>query len=65
MRHLVISAPQLEAEDGLRVLSLEENIAFESVAEVDGWGEGRYFAGFVDSGRGAGNHAKILSTENN
>ena len=34
MSHLVVRASQLEAEDGLKILSLEEDFAFEAVAEI-------------------------------
>ena len=36
MRHLVISTTKLEREDRLEVLPFEENLAFESVGDVDG-----------------------------
>jgi hypothetical protein len=36
MRHLVVSTTKLEGEDGLKVLPLEKDLAFESVREVDG-----------------------------
>ena len=36
MRHLVVSSAQLEAEDGKEILPLEEDTAFQPVAEVDG-----------------------------
>lgn len=60
MGHLVVSAAQLEAEYGLLVFTLEEDIAFESVAEVDGVCEGSDLAGLVDSGCGAGDKTKVL-----
>jgi hypothetical protein len=34
--HLVVSTTKLEREDRLKVLALEEDLAFESVGEVDG-----------------------------
>lgn len=58
--HLVVGAAQLEAEDGLLVLALEENIALESVAEVDGGLERCDFTGFVDAGRCGGDHSEVL-----
>jgi hypothetical protein len=58
--HLVVGAAQLEAEDGLLILALEEDLALESVAQIDGVGEGGDLAGLVDSGRGAGDKAKVL-----
>jgi hypothetical protein len=36
MRHLVVSTAKLERENRLKVFSLEEDLAFESVGEVDG-----------------------------
>jgi len=60
MGHLVVSAAQLEAEYGLLVFTLEEDIAFESVAEVDSVCEGSDLAGLVDSGCGAGDKTKVL-----
>jgi hypothetical protein len=35
MSHLVVSTAKLEREDRLKVLSLEQDLAFESVGEVD------------------------------
>jgi len=60
MSHLVVSAAQLEAENGLLVFTLKENIAFESVAQVDGVGEGSDLAGLVNSRRSAGDKTKVL-----
>ncbi|PMB70998.1 hypothetical protein BM221_003461 [Beauveria bassiana] len=55
--HLVVGAAQLEAKDGLLVLALEQHGALEPVAEVDGVGEGRGLAGFVDARCGGEDHA--------
>ncbi|KAI6762003.1 hypothetical protein HG531_002556 [Fusarium graminearum] len=67
MGHLVVSAAQLEAENGLLVFTLEEDIAFEPVAQVDGVGEGSDFAGLVDSRSSAGDetktHVRVSSRE--
>lgn len=38
MGHFVVSATQLEAEYGLFIFALEEDVAFETGAEVDGVG---------------------------
>jgi hypothetical protein len=58
MRHLVVRAAQLEAEDGLQVLALEHHVAFQPVAEVDGRCERRLSDHFVDA-RGE-NKAEVL-----
>ncbi|KAH8718778.1 hypothetical protein HC256_003406 [Beauveria bassiana] len=55
--HFVVGAAQLEAKDGLLVLALEQHGALEPVAEVDGVGEGRGLAGFVDARCGGEDHA--------
>lgn len=34
MSHLVVRSAKLEGEDRLKVFSLEEDLAFESIAEV-------------------------------
>jgi hypothetical protein len=34
--HLVVGTTKLEREDGLQVLTLEEDLAFQSVGKVDG-----------------------------
>jgi hypothetical protein len=60
MGHLVVSAAQLEAEDGLLVFTLEKDIAFESVTQVDGVGEGSDLAGLVNSRSSAGDKTKVL-----
>ena len=39
MRHLVVGAPQLKAEDGLLVFPFEQDIAFESVGKIDSGGQ--------------------------
>jgi len=51
MCHLVVSSTQLEAEDGLEIFSLEQNIAFQAVTEVGGMCEGCFNGGFVDASR--------------
>lgn len=48
--HLVVSAAQLEAEDGEEVFTLEEHTAFEAIGEVDGRGEGGFCHDIVDPG---------------
>jgi hypothetical protein len=48
--HLVVRAPQLEAEDRLQVLALEQHIALEPVAQVGCVCEGRLLDDFVDAG---------------
>jgi hypothetical protein len=48
--HLVVSPTKLEGKDGLQVLALEEDLAFQSVRKVDGMCEGRFFDDIVDSG---------------
>ncbi|KAF3810584.1 Threonine dehydratase [Colletotrichum gloeosporioides] len=58
--HLVVGAAQLEAEDGLLVLALEEDVALEAVGEIDGRLEGGDFAGFVDAGGCGGDEAEVL-----
>jgi len=50
MSHLVVSSSQLEGEDGLQVLSLEEDIGLETIRQVDGVREWRFFDDIVDSG---------------
>lgn len=36
MSHLVVSTTKLEGKDRLQVLTLEEDLALQSVGEVDG-----------------------------
>jgi hypothetical protein len=36
MGHLVVSTAKLERKDRLKVLPLEEDLAFESVGKIDG-----------------------------
>ena len=62
MSHLVVSAAQLEAENRLLVFTLEKDIAFESVAQVYGVGEGSDLAGLVNSRRSAGDKTKVLGS---
>jgi hypothetical protein len=51
VRHLVVGAAQLEAEDGLQVLALEQHIALQPVAEVGRVRERRLGDNFVDARR--------------
>jgi hypothetical protein len=50
MRHLVVCASQLEAEDGQEIFPLEKNIAFEPLAEVVCRRQGGLVGDFVYSG---------------
>jgi hypothetical protein len=47
MGHLVVSTTKLEGEDRLKVLSLEKDLAFESVGDVDGMCERCFFNDIV------------------
>ena len=47
--HLVVGAAQLEAEDGLQVLALEQDIALEPVAEIGCLCQRRLVDDFVDA----------------
>jgi hypothetical protein len=58
MCHFVVRTPQLEAEHGLQVLSLEHDIAFKSIAQVLRYREGCFLHYLVDA-RGE-NKAEIL-----
>ena len=49
MRHFVVCASQLEAEDGLKVLPFEEDFTFKPIANVDSWREGSLFDDLVYS----------------
>jgi len=49
MRHLVIRATQLEAEHRLQVLALQQNLALEAVAQVNGVGEWRLLHDLIDA----------------
>lgn len=49
MSHLVVSATQLEAEDGLQVFTLQHDLAFQTVAEVDGMRQRCLLHDFVDA----------------
>jgi hypothetical protein len=60
MSHLVVSAAQLKAEDGLLVFTLEKDIAFKSIAQVDGVCERGDLAGLVNSRSSAGDETKVL-----
>ena len=48
MRHLVVRATELETKDGLLIFALEQNIAFEPVAQVDGLDKRDLVAHFPD-----------------
>jgi hypothetical protein len=48
--HLVVGTTKLEREDGLQVLTLEEDLALQAVGKVDSMCEGRFFDDIVDSG---------------
>lgn len=49
MGHFVVCAAQLEAEDGLQILPLEQDIAAQSGGQVDGMGKGSLGDNFVDA----------------
>jgi hypothetical protein len=50
MCHFIVCTSQLKAEDWLQIFSLQENLAFQAVAEVGGTRELRLVDHFVDSG---------------
>lgn len=50
MCHLIVCAAQLKAKYGLEIFAFEENIALESVAQVDCVCERGFFYDFVDTG---------------
>ena len=60
MCHFVVRAAQFEAEYWLLIFTLQENLAFEAVAEVDRVSQVGPLACLVDAGRCAGNEAKVL-----
>ena len=61
MGHFVVSTTKLEREDGLKIFSFEEDIAFESIAEVYGVSQGSRLYNIVDFG--GENETKILNHE--
>jgi hypothetical protein len=63
MSHLIVSAPQLEAEHGLEVFSLQQDATFQSVAEVDCLGQRRLVDDFVDAG--CEDQTKVLLVDKN
>jgi hypothetical protein len=48
MGHLVVGAAQLEGENGKQIFSLEQDLAFESIAEIDGVSQGSLRYDIVD-----------------
>jgi hypothetical protein len=50
MRHLVIRAPQLKAKHRLQILSLQQHLAFQPIAQIRGVREWCFFNDFVDFG---------------
>ena len=50
MGHLIVGAPQLEAKDWLEVFALEEDFAFETIAEIQSGSQGGLGYDFVDAG---------------
>jgi hypothetical protein len=60
MSHLVVGPSQLEAEYGLFIFALEENVAFESVAEVYGGCQGGFVADLADEREGCDDEAEVL-----
>jgi hypothetical protein len=50
MCHFIICAAQLEAEHRLEIFAFEENITFQSVAQVCCVCEGSFGDNFVDAG---------------
>lgn len=49
MGHLVVGTAHFEAEDGLQVLTLHENLVAQTVRQVDGAGERSHFDDIVDA----------------
>lgn len=49
MGHLVVGTAHLEAEDGLQVLTLHEDLVAQTVCQVDGAGERSHFDDIVDA----------------
>lgn len=58
MGHFVVGPSQLERKDWLQILALEQNMAFETVAEVDCMCERGLFDDIVDAG--CENEAQVL-----
>jgi hypothetical protein len=50
MGHLVVGTSQLEAEHGLLILALEQDLAFKAVAQVDGVDQRNLVAHLSDPG---------------
>lgn len=51
MRHFVVRSTELETEDGEHVLSLEKDLAFEAIAEVDSMVQWCFFDDIVNPRR--------------
>lgn len=49
MGHLVVCAAQLEAENGLEILALQQNIGLESITQIRRRRQGRLVDDFIDS----------------
>lgn len=49
MGHFVVCAAQLEAEDGLQILPLEQDIAAQPRGQIDGMGKRSFGDDFVDT----------------
>jgi hypothetical protein len=64
MSHLVIGSAQLETKYRLLIFSLEEDLALESVAEVDSRNQGDLVAHFAYPWEGRDDEAQVLSQEN-
>jgi hypothetical protein len=50
VRHLVVGTPQLEAEDGLEILTLQQDVAFQPLAQVRGTSQRCFLDDLVDLG---------------
>jgi hypothetical protein len=50
MGHLVVGTSQLEAEHGLLILTLEQDLTFKAVAQVDGVDQRNLVAHLSDPG---------------
>lgn len=62
MRHLIVGASHLEAEHGLQVLALQEDLVAQFAAQVHRGGDGRFLEDIVDS-RGE-DEAEVLYAHN-
>ena len=58
--HLVVCAAELEAENRLLVLALEQDIAFQPVAQVDGLDQGNLTAHLSNTRVRRDDETKIL-----